>query len=217
MKGDDEAPGSKVLITPYLQVSVEIDPTGDDEDEEALVCPKCHGASPLNDIFCLLCGTRIPPDQADVRTQTELRPVRGISQIQHANAQHTSGIQIPPFLTFAVVMVAGFWLGIVLGNQQVEKAKAAAVPIELPPRGLALLTAKPNCDVFIELPTHRAFLLGCTGPDGDVTVKEDLEAGEYQLTLDSGDAHTSVPFSILDDSPTILGGPPGPKLLSQAP
>jgi hypothetical protein len=101
--------------------------------------------------------------------------------------------------------VAGYWQ-----NQQSEAAPRMA----LPPKGLAILTAVPFSDVFIEFPQSRNFIIGRTSRTGTLSLA-DLYPDTYKVQVQTpdGSKQAALDAVVENGKGTVLGGPPGKRLL----
>lgn len=194
-------------------------------DVELRVCPKCNSADPLNSAFCIICGTKIPARErskgvtSSVLVQSELESLKkDISTVQPAGSAAVKPLQLPSFLLYSILILAGLGLGALAGSTQLKPADNIRSPA-LPTRGLALLTARPFADFVVDSPdntgkpAHRTFLFGRTGQGGDASL--DLPPGEYTVHLaDASGNDVSMAATVEETAPAILGGPPGPKLLA---
>ncbi len=223
LKGLIPVPEKDSFAARLAEAESEVLSAAEGDNSDALrVCPKCNSADPLNNSFCIICGTRIPYRErsagvtSSVMVQSELLSLKqDISTIQ-ASVGTTAvapAARSPALVVFSLLALLGLAVGAGGGYVQLRQPEAVP-PLILPSHGLAILTAKPFSDLFLEYPDRRNFLIGRTGSTGSVCLDIDPEPTAYQVTLTSDDGRSiHAPAAIQAGKPTVLGGPPGPKLL----
>jgi hypothetical protein len=194
------------------------------DEPELRICPKCECADPLNREYCIICGTKIPKRQrvkgvtSSVMVQSELMSLReDISTIQKAKMQAgAKPFRLPGSIILFALALVGLGLGAVVGICEIQQSETAP-PMALPQKGLAILTAVPYCDVFIEFPKGDNFIIGRTSRTGALSLV-DLYPEQYAVEVKSpdGENQIQVEADVENGKATVLGGPPGKRLFEGA-
>lgn len=177
------------------------------------VCPACGQADALNSQFCIFCGGAIPAtlNTSSVHMQSELSNLR--SNIAAVKSDKQGGRKgLPASFLLPVWIVLGLAAG--AGSALAWQSKLPPPAMQLPERGLTVLTAKPYSDVFITYPDKRHFLIGRTGAGGDLSLA-DVLPGDYtvEASINGKDVETAT-AEVKGDAAGVAGGPGGSKMLS---
>lgn len=173
-------------------------------------CVSCGQTDTLNSQFCIFCGARVEGPVAGNGTPGTMASAVDALPVPRGSQASALGLGI---LGCVVAGLIGASLGGGLAYMKSQKVMPQA-SVKLPESGLTILTTAPNAVFEVESEDHKRFLVGKTGPDGDVNIEE-LRPDQYHVTVTSpGGEVWEKDVAVNSSTPVTLGAAPDEELFN---